>query len=103
MVDGALVHSGQDHARRNAVYGNALGSQFKRESGGELGEPPLCRILIDAAGPRCAFVDGGTVDYASFGSRPVPKIGRASWWGRVGEFVYISVVAGFLKKKKKER
>src|SRR3546814_5614581 len=71
MVDGALVHSGQDHARRNAVYGNALGSQFKRESGGELGEPPLCRIIIDAAGPRCAFVDGGNVDDASFGSRPV--------------------------------
>src|SRR3546814_5404652 len=71
MVDGALVHSGQDHARRNAVYGNALGSQFKRESGGELGEPPLCRIIIDAAGPRCAFVDGGNVDDASVGSRPV--------------------------------
>src|SRR3546814_834387 len=33
--------------------------------------PPLCRIIIDAAGPRCAFVDGGNVDDASFGSRPV--------------------------------
>src|SRR3546814_12708536 len=68
-----------------------------------LGEQPH-HMVTPAVGPRLIADAAGFIDVA----RPAPqrrvgKIGRASCRERVGKYVWISVVAVTLKKKKKKR
>src|SRR3546814_18273537 len=61
-------------------------------------------IQIDGRGPWNFVVDTGsqrTVISRALAER-LDTLGRASWRERVGQYVYISVVAAALKKKKKK-